>query len=100
MTPAQLAQKKSLQCLVCHRAFMTQSALKSHMLVHQAGAWQGHGGLPAGMQMSQQAYLALPSVESTMNRCFSYIASATFILRAKINFVLVILINISGVYLV
>ena len=78
MTPAQLAQKKSLQCLVCHRAFMTQSALKSHMLVHQAGAWQGHAGLPAGMQMSQQAYLALPSVESTMNRCFSNIASATF----------------------
>ena len=44
---------------------MTQSALMSHMLVHQAGM----GGVPGGMQMSQQAYLALPSVESTMNRC-------------------------------
>ena len=64
VTPAQAAQKKSLQCLVCHRAFMTQSALMSHMLVHQAGM----GGVPGGMQMSQQAYLALPSVESTMNR--------------------------------
>ena len=64
VSPAQAAQKKSLQCLVCHRAFMTQSALMSHMLVHQAGM----GGVPGGMQMSQQAYLALPSVESTMNR--------------------------------
>ena len=64
VSPAQAAAKKSLQCLVCHRSFMTQSALMSHMLVHQAGM----GGVPGGMQMSQQAYLALPSVESTMNR--------------------------------
>merc|ERR1719266_2983907 len=81
VTPAQAAQKKSLQCLVCHRAFMTQSALMSHMLVHQAGM----GGLPAGMQMSQQAYLALPSVESTMNRCLPCLKSFPSSLRYKIH---------------
>merc|ERR1719239_718695 len=81
VTPAQAAQKKSLQCLVCHRAFMTQSALMSHMLVHQAGM----GGVPGGMQMSQQAYLALPSVESTMNRCLPCLKSFPSSLRYKIH---------------
>merc|ERR1719234_1957559 len=81
VSPAQAAQKKSLQCLVCHRSFVTQSALMSHMLVHQAGM----GGVPGGMQMSQQAYLALPSVESTMNRCLPCLKSFPSSLRYKIH---------------
>merc|ERR1719458_1047588 len=67
--------------MICQRAFMTQSALNSHMLMHQGGM----GAVPGGMQMSQQAYMALPMVESVMNRCLPCLKSFPSGLRYKIH---------------
>ena len=71
-------QKK---CMICQRAFMTQSALNSHMLMHQGG----QGAVPGGLQMSQQAYMSLPMVESVMNRCLPCLKSFPSGLRYKIH---------------
>jgi len=71
-------QKK---CMICQRAFMTQSALNSHMLMHQGG----QGAVPGGLQMSQQAYMSLPMVESVMNRCLPCLKSFPSGLRYKVH---------------